>query len=63
VQFSFLAFGQDHLSVAHHADMSDLLIVGAVVDEHREVNAYLGGSQTDAFGRVHGGEHVPNKIQ
>jgi hypothetical protein len=43
--------------------MSDLVIVGAVVDEHREINAYLGGGQADALGRIHGGEHVSNELQ
>ena len=43
--------------------MPDLLIVGAVVDEDRQIDAYLGSGQADALRGVHGGKHVPNEIQ
>src|SRR6188472_2367059 len=43
--------------------MPDLLIVGAVIDEYRQIGAYLGSGEADAFRRVHGGKHVPNQIQ
>jgi len=63
MQFAFLALRQDHLGVAHHPDMPDLLIVGAVVDEHCEIDAYLSGGKADAFSGVHGGKHVTNEVQ
>src|SRR3954447_17333503 len=63
MQLAFLAFRQDDLAVAHHPGVPDMVSVGAVVDEHRQIDAYLSGSQAHALGRIHGGEHIPYKLQ
>ena len=35
-----------------------ILVVVAVIDEHRHTDADLGGGQTDPLGEIHRGEHV-----
>jgi len=58
VQLPLFAFRQTDFGITHHADMSYLVVIGAVVDEYRQIDAYLGRSQTNTLGRVHGREHV-----
>ena len=46
------------LRVDEVAEMADVLVVGAVVDEHPQRDADLVGGEPDALRRVHRGEHV-----
>ena len=58
VELAVLALGQREHGVAHHAEVSLARGVGAVEDEHREVDPDLAGGQPDPVGGVHGRDHV-----
>ena len=62
MQLPLFAFRQTDFGVTHHADMSYLIIIGAVVDEYRQIDAYLGRSQPNTLRRVHGREHVAQQV-
>ena len=63
VELPLSAFRQTDFGVTHHAHMSYLVVIGAVVDEDCQINAHLGRSQTNTFRRVHGREHVAQQLE
>lgn len=52
------AVGLDQSGVDEVPEVTDVVVVRAVVDEHPQWNADLVGREADALGRVHGGVHV-----
>ncbi len=58
VELPFLALRQLEDRVAHHAAVDGPGVVGAVEHEDRQVDPDLAGSQADAVGGVHRGDHV-----